>query len=160
MVTSQTNLSGVILRGINPGAEGQVLNLRRDLIRGYTHSGPHADDLALDLDGRPADQHASQGQLRAIVLSLKIAEIQHLGRHLGDPPVLLLDDVSSELDPQRNGYLFEFLRSVPCQVFITTTSASFVQLGHAPGGDGGGGDSDRRDYQVAGGQVEPIASTH
>lgn len=128
---------------------------KRDLIRGYTHSGPHADDLALDLDGRPADQHASQGQLRAIVLSLKIAEIQHLGRHLGDPPVLLLDDVSSELDPQRNGYLFEFLRSVPCQVFITTTSPAFVQLGRAAGG-GSDGDSDRRDYQVVAGQVEPI----
>ncbi|MFO0574079.1 MAG: DNA replication/repair protein RecF [Polyangia bacterium] len=130
---------------------------RRDLIRGYTHSGPHADDLALDLDGRPADQHASQGQLRAIVLSLKIAEIQHLGRHLGDPPVLLLDDVSSELDPQRNGYLFEFLRSVPCQVFITTTSPSFVQLGTPQGGDG---DSDRRDYQVVAGQVEPTGPMH
>lgn len=129
---------------------------RRDLIRGYTHSGPHADELALDLDGRPADQHASQGQLRAIVLSLKIAEIQHLGRHLGDPPVLLLDDVSSELDPQRNGYLFEFLRSVPCQVFITTTSPSFVQLGRAAGD---GGDGDRRDYQVVAGQVEPLGST-
>lgn len=118
---------------------------RRDLVRGYTHSGPHADDVALDLDGRPADQHASQGQLRAIVLSLKIAEIQHLGRHLGDPPVLLLDDVSSELDPQRNAHLFGFLRGMPCQVFITTTSPTFVQL--APG-------DERVDYAVDKGTIE------
>lgn len=123
---------------------------RRDLVRGYTHSGPHADDVALDLDGRPADQHASQGQLRAIVLSLKIAEINHLGRHLGDPPVLLLDDVSSELDPQRNAHLFGFLRGMPCQVFITTTSPTFVQL--APG-------DERVDYAVDKGTVELRASS-
>lgn len=123
---------------------------RRDLVRGYTHSGPHADDVALDLDGRPADQHASQGQLRAIVLSLKIAEINHLGRHLGDPPVLLLDDVTSELDPQRNAHLFGFLRGMPCQVFITTTSPSFVQL--APG-------DERVDYAVDRGTVELQATS-
>ena len=115
---------------------------RRDQLRGYTHSGPHADDLALDLDGRAADLHASQGQLRALVLSLKIAEIQHLYRLLQDPPVLLLDDVSSELDPQRNAYLFEFLRTMPCQVFITTTSPMHVQLAE-----------DRYDFHVAGGQI-------
>lgn len=127
---------------------------KRDLVRGYTHSGPHADDIALDLDGRPAEQHASQGQLRALVLALKIAEIQHLSRHLGDPPVLLLDDVSSELDPQRNSHLFTFLRSVPCQVFITTTSPTFVQLAS---GTGAASEGDRRDYAVHNGEVDPVA---
>jgi DNA replication and repair protein RecF len=112
-------------------------------LRGYTHSGPHADDLALDLAGRAADVHASQGQLRALVLSLKIAEIQHLYRILQDPPVLLLDDVSSELDPQRNGYLFEFLRTMPCQVFITTTSPLHVKL-----------IEDRQDFLIQGGRIE------
>lgn len=115
---------------------------RRDLLRGYTHSGPHADDLALDLAGRAADVHASQGQLRALVLSLKIAEIQHLYRILQDPPVLLLDDVSSELDPQRNAYLFEFLRTMPCQVFITTTSPLHVKL-----------IEDRQDFLIHGGRI-------
>jgi DNA replication and repair protein RecF len=115
---------------------------RRDHLRGYTHSGPHADDLALDLDGRPADIHASQGQIRALVLSLKIAEIQYLYRLLQDPPVLLLDDVSSELDPQRNAYLFEFLRTMPSQVFITTTSPTHVQL-----------TEDRNDFRIAAGQI-------
>lgn len=115
---------------------------RRDALRGYTHSGPHADDLGLDLEGRAADVHASQGQIRALVLSLKIAEIQHLYRVLGDPPVLLLDDVSSELDPQRNAYLFEFLRTMPCQVFITTTSPVHVKLAE-----------DRADFLIADGEL-------
>ena len=115
---------------------------KRDLLRGFTHSGPHADDLAMDLDGRAADIHASQGQIRALVLALKIAEIQHLYRILGDPPVLLLDDVSSELDAQRNGFLFDFLRAMPCQVFITTTSPAYVQLA-----------SERQDFHIHGGRL-------
>ena len=64
----------------------------------------------LVLDGQPARLYASQGQLRAIVLALKIAEIEFLRDKLGDSPILLLDDVSSELDPTRNAHLFEFLR--------------------------------------------------
>lgn len=101
---------------------------RRDLARGATSSGPHVDDLTLVLDGRPARLYASQGQLRALVLALKIAEIEFLRAKLGDAPVLLLDDVSSELDPTRNAQLFDFLRSVPCQAFITTTHPGHVLL--------------------------------
>ena len=82
------------------------------------------------LDGREVALHASQGQVRALVLALKITEIQHLFCLHGDPPVLLLDDVSSELDAQRNGYLFDFLRAMPSQVFNTTTSPAFVKLEH------------------------------
>jgi DNA replication and repair protein RecF len=103
---------------------------RRDRMRGFTHSGPHGDDLQIGLDGREAALHASQGQVRALVLALKITEIQHLFCLHGDPPVLLLDDVSSELDAQRNGYLFDFLRAMPSQVFITTTSPEYVKLDH------------------------------
>ena len=103
---------------------------KRDRMRGFTHSGPHGDDMIIGLDGRDAALHASQGQVRALVLALKIAEIQHLFCLHGDPPVLLLDDVSSELDAQRNGYLFDFLRAMPSQVFITTTSPEHVKLDH------------------------------
>lgn len=115
---------------------------RRDQLRGFTHSGPHADDLELELAEQPAAQFASQGQLRALILALKIAEIRHLRAVLGDSPVLLLDDVSSELDPQRNQYLFEFLREIPCQAFITTTSAAHIQLAE-----------ERQDVRVEGGCV-------
>jgi DNA replication and repair protein RecF len=61
--------------------------------------------------------------------------------------VLLLDDVSSELDPQRNAYLFEFLRTMPSQVFITTTSPTHVQL-----------TEDRDDFRIAAGQIVSAAS--
>jgi DNA replication and repair protein RecF len=101
---------------------------RKDLARGATSSGPHVDDLALVLDGKSARLYASQGQLRALVLALKIAEIEFLREKLGDSPVLLLDDVSSELDPKRNAQLFDFLKSVPCQAFITTTHRAHVLL--------------------------------
>ncbi|HEY2747466.1 MAG TPA: DNA replication/repair protein RecF [Polyangia bacterium] len=115
---------------------------RKDLARGVTSSGPHLDDLALVLDGKPARLYASQGQLRAIVLALKIAEIEFLREKLGDSPVLLLDDVSSELDPKRNQQLFDFLKSVPCQAFITTTHRAHVLLAE-----------ERLDFQVVTGGV-------
>ena len=122
----------------------------RDLAAGYTTAGPHTDDLELDLDGRPSRLYASQGQLRALVLALKIAEIQHLAEASGDAPVLLLDDVSSELDPSRNAFLFEFLREASGQVFITTTDPRFVLL------DGDAGE--RRDFRVHQGMIEPLSA--
>ena len=101
---------------------------RRDQARGATSAGPHTDDLELMLDEREAQKYASQGQLRAIVLALKIAEIEHLTERLGDAPILLLDDVSSELDATRNAQLFEFLDARPGQVFITTTDPAHVRF--------------------------------
>jgi DNA replication and repair protein RecF len=118
---------------------------RRDLERGFTGRGPHTDDLDLALEGRPARLHASQGQLRALVLALKVAEIEHLQNALGDAPILLLDDVSSELDPARNGYLFAFLQEIPCQVFITTTHPGHVLVS-----------GERRDFSVSGGTVSSV----
>lgn len=123
-----------------------VADHRRDQARGATSAGPHTDDLELVLDGREAQKYASQGQLRALVLSLKIAEIEHLTERLGDAPILLLDDVSSELDATRNAQLFEYLDAHPGQVFITTTAAAHVRLGVDAAG--------RSDYVVAGGTIE------
>ncbi len=101
---------------------------RRDHARGATSAGPHTDELELVLDGRDAQKYASQGQLRAIVLSLKIGEIEHLSERLAETPILLLDDVSSELDATRNGQLFEYLDERPGQVFITTTDPAHVRV--------------------------------
>lgn len=98
----------------------------RDLYTGHTHHGPHTDDLEFWFDGHLAQVHASQGQTRALVLATKIAEIQHLEQSLGVAPVLLLDDVSSELDAIRTEQLFAFLRNVSCQTFITTTDAAYI----------------------------------
>ncbi len=101
---------------------------RNDLRRGTTSVGPHRDDIAMLLNQRPAREHASQGQCRALVLALKIAEIRSLEATLGEPPVLLMDDVSSELDRVRNAALMHHLDAFGGQVFLTTTDASHIQL--------------------------------
>jgi len=106
--------------------------LERDRERGFTSAGPHADDLALLLDGRAARFYGSQGQQRALVLALKIAEIENLRATLGRPPLLLLDDVSSELDPAKNRYLLDYLRSLPGQSFLTTTDERLLRAATGP----------------------------
>jgi DNA replication and repair protein RecF len=114
----------------------------KDLATSATQVGPHRDDLAFELDGREAGAYASQGQLRAIMLAWKTAELAVLARAHGDSPILLLDDVSSELDPQRNEYLFEHLAGLAGQCFITTTHPGHVLLRQH-----------RADYRIAGGQI-------
>ncbi len=100
----------------------------RDLARRQSTVGPHLDDVEFRLGGRAAAAFASQGQLRALVLAWKTAEMSLLRDAQGDAPVLLLDDVSSELDPSRNEFLFEFLRSIDCQCFVTTTHPRHVPV--------------------------------
>jgi DNA replication and repair protein RecF len=114
----------------------------KDLATSATQVGPHRDDLAFELDGREAGAYASQGQLRAIMLAWKTAELAVLARAHGDSPILLLDDVSSELDPQRNEYLFEHLAGLAGQCFITTTHPGHVLLRQH-----------RADYRIAAGQI-------
>src|SRR5690606_31815259 len=75
---------------------------RDELDRGVTLWGPHRDDVGLYIDGRDSRVHASQGQQRSLVLALKHAELAVAGAALGTPPLLLLDDVLSELDPTRS----------------------------------------------------------
>ncbi len=100
----------------------------RDLAMGHTTRGPHRDDVGLWIGGRPAQLHASQGQCRALVLALKIAEIRSLEASLGEPPILLMDDVSSELDAERNRALMTYLEELGGQVFLTTTDARFIRV--------------------------------
>jgi DNA replication and repair protein RecF len=106
--------------------------LPRDRERGYTSVGPHADDVALSLGDRPARLFASQGQARAVVLAFKIGEIENLRRLQGRAPLLLLDDVSSELDPRRNEYLMRYLAELQGQVVLTTTDPRLVQVATLP----------------------------
>jgi DNA replication and repair protein RecF len=103
-------------------------SLDKDLARGFTAEGPHADEIAITLDGHLARRFGSQGQQRAIVLALKVAELSELTRRVGRVPILLLDDVSSELDPSRNRRLFELLADLGGQVFLTTTQAELILL--------------------------------
>jgi DNA replication and repair protein RecF len=100
--------------------------LPRDRERGYTSVGPHADDLGLSIGERSARLYASQGQSRAVVLAFKIGEIENLRRAQGRAPLLLLDDVSSELDPERNAWLMQYLAALEGQVVLTTTDLKLV----------------------------------
>ncbi len=103
-------------------------SLEKDRARGWTAEGPHADDLAVEVLGHAAKHHASQGQHRAMVLALKVAETDELARRSGKLPVLLLDDVSSELDRTRSRRFFEMLARRGGQVFLTTTTPELVAL--------------------------------
>ncbi len=101
---------------------------RLDLQRGVTSVGPQRDDIAVMLSGRPAAVHASAGQSRSLAIAWRIAEIASLERALGEPPVLLLDDLSSELDAERNAALMRHLDALGGQVFLTTTDARHIKL--------------------------------
>lgn len=92
-----------------------------DRKRRTTSVGPHHDDLELLLDGHRVKDRASQGQHRALALALKLAELTDLAERLKEPPILLLDDMSSELDPVRSGQLFDCVRRLEGQVILTST---------------------------------------
>lgn len=115
---------------------------REEQARATTLSGPHRDDLELLLDGRPARLFASQGQQRSIALSLKLAEVQFLTQRLGEAPVLLLDDVLSELDLGRQAHLLSLLDE-RVQTFVTSTHAA--GLAYKPG----------QVLDVVGGELKP-----
>jgi DNA replication and repair protein RecF len=107
----------------DPHEFARELAIRRaqDLRRRAASYGPHKDELLLVLDGRSARQHASQGQQRILALAMKIAELECVRDARGAHPVLLLDDVSSELDPGRTGAVYDLVSREPSQVFVTTT---------------------------------------
>lgn len=113
-----------------------------DAARGYTTAGPHAQDMEILLSGQSARRFASQGQQRLLALALKIAEVRTLTEATGRVPILLLDDVSSELDRERNQQLFAFLRRLGGQVFITTTHVEHILLS-----------GDRADYEMSSGRL-------
>ncbi len=113
---------------------GELLahRLERDREKGYTSAGPHMDELVLALSGRGVRTFGSQGQQRALVLALKIAEIENLRAEQGRPPLLLLDDVSSELDPAKNRYLLAYLSTLPAQAFLTSTDRRLLAPAAGP----------------------------
>ena len=88
--------------------------------RGTTLVGPHRDEVALLINETPARQYASQGQQRTLVLALKLAQLKLIEEVVGEPPVLLLDDVLAELDPNRQNQLLEAIED-RFQTLITTT---------------------------------------
>jgi DNA replication and repair protein RecF len=135
-------------------AAGQEEALREALLAGlrerralderrrFTGYGPQTDDIEIALGGRLAREHASQGQLRSLVLALKLAELTNVEARLGDVPVLLLDDVPSELDAGRRRFLFEIVGGLSCQTLISVTDRQVVPPL-----------ADRQDFLLARGRV-------
>ena len=95
-----------------------------ELKRGVTLAGPHRDEILFTIDGRPARAYASQGQQRSIVLAWKIAEVEVTRDVLGMDPILLLDDVMSELDASRREAVVSFVEG-EMQTVITTTNLGY-----------------------------------
>jgi DNA replication and repair protein RecF len=98
--------------------------LETDKQRGFTSAGPHREDLSVLFDDRPAQEIASRGEIRTAVLALKVLELKVIEQARDTTPLLLLDDVFSELDGKRRHALTDYL--APYQTFITTTDADLV----------------------------------
>jgi DNA replication and repair protein RecF len=119
----------------------------RDRHRGSAGSGPHRDDLVILLGSFDVRTDASQGEHRAVTMALKMAELQCIAEARGLQPILLLDDVSSELDLSRTALLFELLREREGQIFLTTTRPALIDTS-------GLGAGERRDFRLAAGVIE------
>lgn len=98
-----------------------------DLRRGFTSRGPHRDDIGIKLDETDVRVYGSQGQQRTAALSLKLSELALMREVTGESPVLLLDDVLSELDESRRKALMEL--AFDCQCLMTSTSAESFDFG-------------------------------
>ena len=108
---------------------------QEDMYRGGTGFGVHREDISLTLNGRDMKVFASQGQIRTAALSMKLAQLQVFREETGEPPILLLDDVMSELDMTRRTHLLEEISGL--QTFITCTDESDLE-----------GCRERRSYHV------------
>ncbi|WP_261663843.1 DNA replication/repair protein RecF [Deinococcus sp. Marseille-Q6407] len=119
---SRKTLELRLLESTDPESYAATLHSRRaeELARGVTLTGPHRDDLELTLGGLGAGTYASRGEGRTAALSLRYAELQLLSERFGEPPVLLIDDWTAELDPQRRQFLLDLAASVP-QAIVTGT---------------------------------------
>ena len=120
-----------------------------DLRRRGASFGPHRDEFELSLAGRSARRHASQGQQRILTLALKVAELACVRHSRGAHPVLLLDDVSSELDSTRVGAIHNFVHATSGQVFITTTRPGLLAADQVAA-------AERTDWQVNEGRIRPL----
>ena len=101
---------------------------RREMAQGVSLVGPHRDDLQLSIDGMDAGIYASRGQARTVALSLRLAEAQYLRQHRNQEPILLLDDVLSEMDSSRREEVLKTAEQYQ-QALVTTTDMGFLDKG-------------------------------
>lgn len=102
-----------------------LANQNLDIMRGSTSFGPHLDDIKFLINDRDLRSFGSQGQQRTAVLALKLSELEFLKEETGTYPILLLDDVMSELDENRRSQLLDFLNRQQIQTFITATDEAY-----------------------------------
>ena len=100
----------------------------KEVWNGSTLIGPHRDDVVFEMNGRALASFASRGQQRTAILAFKLAEVDLLTALDGRPPLLLLDDVFSELDPERRAHLVRRIAALP-QAFVTTTTLEDLDPG-------------------------------
>lgn len=101
----------------------------RDRRDGFTHSGAHRSDLEIELGGKKIREEASQGQLKTLVMALRLSQLQLYTDESGRPCVFLLDDLPAELDADRRSQVLTELAKLPLQLFITSTESDLVDLG-------------------------------
>lgn len=99
-------------------------NLNLDLLRGYTSEGPQREDFEILINDKSLNLYGSQGQHRTAILALKIAEMKIIEDEVSDSPILLLDDITSELDEHRIQAIFNSVNKY--QVFITCTDINLI----------------------------------
>ena len=100
-------------------------NLKNDLFRGYTTSGIHRDDFELLVNDKELNLYGSQGQHRTAILALKFSELEIIKEEINENPILLLDDITSELDLERISQIFKKISGF--QVLITCTDANILR---------------------------------
>ena len=105
--------------------EKLLISRKEDMYSGVTSVGPHRDDLEFKINGFSARSFASQGQKRSIALSLKLSEAEVLKKNVGESPSFLLDDVMSELDPERQNFILNHIKGM--QAFITCCDPSNIK---------------------------------
>ncbi len=114
------NISETLTKKLNERYE-------RELYLGTTSTGPTRDDLVFTIDDHNAKVFGSKGQQRTILISLKLAEVEIINKYCKQYPVLILDDVLSELDEQRQNHLFTLLSTRNIQTIITTTDLNDIK---------------------------------
>lgn len=119
---------------------------REDIYRGMTSIGPHRDDIIISVNGVNLRSFGSQGQQRTGVLAMKLSELEFIRSETGEYPVLLLDDVMSELDAGRRRQLLSFIDREGIQTLITATDEAYFSNGEM-----------KRYFSVASGSVADIS---
>lgn len=105
--------------------EQLFLSRKEDMFKGATTVGPHRDDISFKINNISARSFGSQGQKRSVALSLKLAEAEVIKKNVGECPVFLLDDVMSELDPERQNFILNHIKGM--QVFLSCCDPSNIK---------------------------------